>query len=145
MKTKLLVLILFLFCLNCFAQAPKLLDYKVKTADNAKERTEMLDAFRANLYKEWKLKFEFVVSYFKRSGDYAWFEGTALRKDGKEMTFPEDSYDCCHAEALFQKKAGKWVVLEEGAFSTDVWYDGINKRYPKVPVAIFPKDGAAVR
>ncbi|MBS1520129.1 MAG: hypothetical protein JST50_03970 [Bacteroidetes bacterium] len=145
MKTKLLVLILFLFCLNCFAQTPKLLDYKVKTADNAKERTEMLDAFRADLYKEWKLKFEFVVSYFKRSGDYAWFEGTAERKDGKDMTFPEDSYDCCHAEALFQKKDGKWIMLEGDAFSTDVWYWGIGKRHPKASVSIFPKDSAALR
>ena len=145
MKSTLLTLILLLFVLTSFAQTAKVSDYKVKTASNAKDRTEMLDAFRADLYKEWKLKFEFVVGYFKRSGDYAWFEGTAERKDDKEMTFPDDSYDCCHAEALFQKKAGKWIMLEGAAFSTDVWYWGISKKHPLAPVGIFPKDSAALR
>jgi len=105
----------------------------------------MLDAFRADLYKEWKLKFEFVVSYFKRSGDYAWFKGATERKDGKEMAFPDDTYDCCHAEALFQKKAGKWIMLEGAAFSTDVWYWGISKKHPQASVTIFPKNSAALR
>lgn len=141
MKLKALILFLLLFSLNSYAQPAKVLDYKVKTAANAKDRTEMLDAFRASLYKEWKLKFEFVVKYFKVSSNYAWFEATALRKDGKDMTFPEDSYDCCHAEALFKKQGGKWTVLEGDAFSTDVWYDGINTRHPEVPVAVFPKEG----
>jgi len=141
MKLKALTLLLFILSLNSYAQTTKVLDYKVKTTANARERTEMLDAFRASLYKEWKLKFEFVVKYFKVGGNYAWFEGTAVRKDGKEMTFPDDTYDCCHAEALFKRQGGKWTVLEGAAFSTDVWYDGINKRYPQVPVAIFPKDG----
>jgi hypothetical protein len=141
MKLKGLILFLLLFSLNSYAQTAKVVDYKVKTAANAKDRTEMLDAFRASLYKEWKLKFEFVVKYFKVSSNYAWFEATALRKDGKDMTFPEDSYDCCHAEALFKKQGGKWTVLEGDAFSTDVWYDGINTRHPEVPVAVFPKEG----
>jgi hypothetical protein len=141
MKLKALILFLLLFSLNSYAQTAKVLDYKVKTTANAKDRSEMLDAFRASLYKEWKLKFEFVVKYFKVSGNYAWFEATALRKDGKDMTFPDDAYDCCHAEALFKNQGGKWTVLEGAAFSTDVWYDGINTRHPEVPVAVFPKEG----
>jgi hypothetical protein len=141
MKLKSLIILLVIFSLNSFAQITTVLDYKVKTVANAKDRTEMLDAFRADLYKEWKLKFEFVVTYFKVSGNYAWFQGEAERKDGKDIVFEEDSYDCCHAEALFKKQGGKWTVLDGAAFSTDVWYDGINKRHPEVPAAIFPKEG----
>src|ERR1700744_1984525 len=117
MKLKSLIILLVVFSLNSYAQSAKVLDYKVKTAANAKERTEMLDAFRASLYKEWKLKFEFVVNYFKVSGNYAWFQGTVIRKDGKDMTFEEDSYDCCHGEALFKKQGRKCILGEGDAFS----------------------------
>lgn len=141
MKVKSLVLFLLLFSLNSFAQTTKVSDYKIKNNANGKDRSEMLDAFRESLYKDWKLRFEFFVKYFKVSGNYAWFEATAVRKDGKDMAFEDDSYDCCHAEALFKKQNGKWTVLEGAAFSTDLWYDGINKRHPEVPAAIFPKEG----
>ena len=144
MKPKYLILILLLFTLKASSQTT-ILNYKVKTITNAKERTEMLDALRAHLYKQTKLTLEFVVNHLKAGGNYAWFEGTAARKDGKEITVPEDEeYDCCHVEALFQKKSGKWVVTEGAAFSTDVWYEAIAKRHPAAPKGIWPKDSAAL-
>lgn len=95
-------MILFL-SLGVFADTP-MLDYKTKTKSNEKERTYLLDLLRANLSNEFKQEFVFVVEHFKISGDYAWFRGTAKRKDGKEISLSEDiPYDCCHVEALFKK------------------------------------------
>jgi hypothetical protein len=144
MKPKYLILFLLLFSVKGYSQNTAVLDYKAKTTANAKERTEMLDALRAHLYKECKVTLEFVVNHLKVAGNYAWFEGTAARKDGKEIKFEDDFYDCCHAEALFQKRAGKWVVAEGAAFTTDVWYEAIAKRYPAAPKGIWPKDSAAL-
>jgi len=144
MKPKYLILFLLLFTIKAYSQNTAVLNYKVKTAANAKERTEMLDALRAHLYKELKMTLEFVVDHLKVSNNYAWFQGSAGRKDGKEIKFEDDAYDCCHVEALFQKRGGKWVVAEGAAFSTDVWYEAIAKRYPAAPKAIWPKDSAAL-
>jgi hypothetical protein len=47
-------------------------------------------------------------------------------------------------EALFKKQNGKWVVVAGAAFSTDVWYEAIAKKYPQAPKAIFPKDSPAL-
>lgn len=117
---------------------PTVLDYKTKTKTNEKERTYLLDLLRANLGNEFKQEFIFVVELFKISGDYAWFRGTAKRKDGKEITLSEEiPYDCCHVEALFKKTNGKWQISESAAFSTDVWWDGIQSRYPKANKDIF--------
>jgi hypothetical protein len=145
MQPKFLIVVLLLMSFTAYPQTTKVLDFKVKTAANAKDRTEMLNALRTDMFKEWKLSFEYVLDYFKVSGDYAWLRGTALRKDGKDMTFPDDSYDCCHVECLFQKKSGKWTVAASGAFSTDVWYWGLAKNYPGVPKGIFPKDSPVFR
>ncbi|MBM9546507.1 hypothetical protein JWG40_05730 [Leptospira sp. 201903074] len=114
------------------------LDYKTKTKANEKERTYLLDLLRTNLSNELKQEFIFVVEHFKISGDYAWFRGTAKRKDGKEISLSEEiPYDCCHVEALFKKTNGKWQISESAAFSTDVWWDGIQSRYPKATKEIF--------
>jgi len=144
MKPKYLVFLLLLFTLQAYAQTPAIQDYKVKTAANARERTEMLDALRAQLYKEFKMTLEFYVDHFKVGNDYAWFQGSADRKDGKDIKFEEDAYDCCHVEALFQKKNGKWTVAAGAAFSTDVWYEAIAKKYPDAPKEIFPKGSPAL-
>jgi hypothetical protein len=144
MKSKYLIIFLLLFAAKTYSQNSAVVDYKVKTTANAKERTEMLDALRAYLYKDLKMTLEFVVNRLKVANNYAWFEGTAARKDGKDVKFEDYAYDCCHAEALLQKRAGKWVVAEGAAFSTDVWYEAIAKRYPAAPKGIWPKDSAAL-
>jgi hypothetical protein len=140
-------LFILLICLTFAgrAQSITVLDYKAKTASNAAERTAILDAFRDQLKKEWKLDFIFTVKYLNVAGNYACFMGSTERKDGKPMEFPNDSYDCCHAEALLKKVNGRWTVLAGNAFSTDVWWDGINKQYPSVPVALFPAHEGWVR
>jgi hypothetical protein len=52
-----------------------------------------------------------------------------VRKDNNEINLPNEvEYDCCHVEALFKKINGSWKILEQGSFSTDVWYDGIWNR-----------------
>lgn len=127
------------------AQSIVVLDYKVKTPSNAGERTAILNAFRADLKKEWKQDFIFTVKYLNVAGNYACFMGSAERKDGKPMEFPDDSYDCCHAEALLKKVNGRWTVLAGNAFSTDVWWDGINKQYPEIPIDVFPANQGWVR
>lgn len=138
MKRNLLIAIFLLTTLHCYSQTGKTVDLEVKTTANVKERTLMLNELRAVLYKEWKLEFVFVVSYFKANNEYAWLEATPQRKDGKEMVFPEDSYDCCHVECLYKKQNGKWTILREGDFSTDLWYDGLEKQYPGAAKLIFP-------
>ncbi|MCW7468428.1 hypothetical protein ND863_02650 [Leptospira kanakyensis] len=129
--------IISLFGMGVFAES-SVLDYKTKNKTNEKERTYLLDLLRANLSNEFKQEFVFVVEHFKVSGDYAWFRGTAKRKDGKEIFLSEEiPYDCCHVEALFKKTNGKWQISESGAFSSDVWWDGIQSRYPKAAKEIF--------
>jgi hypothetical protein len=113
-------------------------NFKVKNKTNQVERTEMLDLLRVKVKAEINNEVQFVVNHFKVSGDYAWFKGDAKRFDGKAIEFSEDAgYDCCHVEGLFKKQDGKWTILEANAFSTDVWWDGIEKKYPKANRIIF--------
>ncbi|WP_425270112.1 hypothetical protein [Leptospira kemamanensis] len=131
------ILLVFLFSFGLYSQT-NVLDYKTKNKSNEVERTYLLDLLRANLTKEFKQEFVFVVEHFKLSGDFAWFRGTAKRKDGKEIELAEDlPYDCCHVEALYKRVNGKWQIAESAAFSTDVWWDGIQLRYPKAAKEIF--------
>jgi hypothetical protein len=64
-------------------------------------------------------------------------EGTVQRKDGKSPVMPADHYDCCHVEALFKKVNGKWILKENGAFSSDVWYTCLLGTYPDINPSIF--------
>lgn len=84
-----------------FSQEVK--DYKIKTTQNASERKEILDLLRYEILKEIDQEVIFSVNHLKLSGNYAWFEGNTLRKDGKEIVFPDNLYDCCHVEGLFEK------------------------------------------
>ena len=144
MKPKYLIIFLMFFTMRAWCQTATIQDYKVKTAANTKERTEMLDALRSHLYKNLKMTLEFYVDHLKVSNNYAWFQGSAGRKDGKKVNFPDREFDCCHVEAFFKKQNGKWVVAEGVAFSTDVWYEAIAKKYPDAPKGIFPVDSPAL-
>lgn len=112
-------------------------DFKKKTEENTKERTAMLDLLRSDIKNYLEQDVVFVVNHFKVYGTYAWMEGTVQRKDGKEIIFTEDGYDCCHVEALFKKVNGSWILKENGAFSTDVWYACIVSSYPEASRQIF--------
>lgn len=137
MKKITISLMLLLVCQITYCQ--EIRDFKTKNESNSKDRTMMLDILRAKLYEDYKQEFIFVVNHFKVSQNYAWFEGTAQRKDGREIIFnSEESHDCCLVTSLFKKSNGKWYIEESGAFGTDVWWLGISSRYP-APRAIFPK------
>ncbi len=120
-----------------FSFSQTLRDFKKKTDENTKERTEMLDLLRTDVKNDLEQDVVFVVNHFKVYGTYAWMEGTVQRKDGKELKFPDEAYDCCHVEALFKKVNGAWVLKANGAFSTDVWYACILSSYPEASRQIF--------
>ena len=136
MKKLLLSIILIMGIQNYYSQVVR--DFKAKNESNNKDRTMMLDVLRAELYEGYKQEFIFVVNHFKVSGNYAWFEGNAQRKDGKPIKFSDYAYDCCRVTTLFKKSNEKWDILESGAFCTDVCYAGICSRYRSAPRAIFP-------
>ncbi len=127
-------LLLALLMVSTLAQA-QVKDFKVKNSTNTAERTVMIDLLRNKMKAEFKLEFKYVVNHFKVSGNFAWFKGDAQRKDGKALAL-DDMQDCCHVECLFKKVNNKWTILEYGAFSTDVWYEGIGERLA-APAAIF--------
>jgi len=135
-----LLILISIFSVNLEAQT--IYDFKVKNTSNEKDRTAMLDILRASMYKYQKQQFVYVVNHFKAGGNYAYFTGTAQRKDGKEIRFPEDeSHDCCYVSALFVKKAGKWYIEDSCIFPTDACSYGIGWRHPQAPIAIFDEMG----
>ena len=136
MKKILLFTCFALLCLCGYSQS--MTSYKTKNATNAKDRTAMLDLLRTKLTQVHKQDFVFVVDVFNVSGGYAWLKATAQRKDGAQISLSDD-YDCCHVEALFKKNSTTWTLVESGAFSTDVWYDGIWNRV-NAPKIIFGED-----
>jgi len=136
MRIFIFLLLTTLFSIQ-FSYCQTLRDFKKKTDENTKERTEMLDLLRIDIKNDLEQDVVFVVNHFKVYGSYAWMEGTVQRKDGKELKFPDEAYDCCHVEALFKKVNGAWVLKANGAFSTDVWYTCIVSSYPEARRQIF--------
>jgi hypothetical protein len=130
------VLYIFILLIGCqqILHAQKVLDYKTKTSANQAERTFMLELLRKAMYKEFKQEFVFAVDKLNVYNGYAWLKSNASRRDGKEIKLDaEIPYDCCHVEALFVKKNGKWQIYEYGSFSTDVWWISLwdDKKIPK--------------
>jgi hypothetical protein len=132
-------LLLLLLILSNISIAQSMRDFKTKSSTNSVERTQMLDLMRERVYDHVKQDVVFVVNHFKVMNNYAFFEATAQRKDGKEMDltlFLEDVDNCCYCGALFQKSNGKWHIIEGATFPNDVWCAGLTDRYPNVPRAI---------
>lgn len=127
-------------CLITSGFSQSLRDFKKKTEANATERTAMLDLLRTDIKNEIEQDVVFVVNHFKVFGNYAWMEGTAQRKDGKELVLPVDGFDCCHVEALFKKVDNTWILKAQGSFSTDVWYACILTSYPEANRQIFSEN-----
>ena len=135
MKKTLLVLLLIMGTQISYSQVIR--DFKTKNANNITDRTMMLDILRASLYEDYKQEFIFVVEHFKVSDSYAWFQGTAQRKDGKPIKFEYDGANTDYVTCLFKRSNGKWYIVESDAFGTDVWWYGIDSRYPAAPKKIF--------
>ena len=137
MKKK--VLLILFVALTTIGSAQSLRDFKTKSTANSAERTQMLDLMRERVYDHVQQDVVFVVNHFIVMNDYAFFEGTAQRKDGKSMDlslFLEDVDVCCYCGALFKKTNGKWHILEGATFPNDVWSSGLTERFPNVPRAI---------
>jgi hypothetical protein len=131
------ILLILFFAFTTIGKAQSIRDFKTKSTANSAERTQMLDLVRDGVYDQVGQEVIFVVNHFKVLNNYAYFEGTAQRKDGRslEQSIDRDN-DCCHCGALFKKTNGYWRILESGYFSTDVWCSGLTERYPTVPRAI---------
>ena len=136
---------LFIICLLTLkgSTAQVIYDYKVKNPSNEMDRTMMLDIYRAKLYNDHQQEFVFVVKHFKVGNGYAWLMADLQRKDGNKISVPDDGIAsaCCHVEALFKKSGSKWLLVESGAFSTDVWWQGIGRKYEQAPRSIFDAAG----
>ncbi|MEY4216996.1 MAG: hypothetical protein RLZZ68_1452 [Bacteroidota bacterium] len=143
MKTTVLSILLLL--ITFVSQAQSLKDFKKKNETNAKERTEMLDLLRNDIKNQLEQDVVFVVDHFKAFGNYAWMEGSVQRKDGKDLVFPDEAWDCCHVEALFKKVNGAWLLKANGAFSTDVWYVCLITTYPEINQSIFSETARSMQ
>jgi hypothetical protein len=132
-----------LLYLSVQSHSQPIYDFKLKNAANSRDRTQMLDILRASLYQDYKQEFVFVVNHFKVGNNYAWLKADVQRKDGKKVQMPDDgdAWGCCHVEALFKKSGDKWLIAESLAFSTDVWWEGISRKYSNAPKAIFDEAG----
>lgn len=139
---KIIVLVFIFFISNLNSQIIR--DFKKKNEKNQLERTQMLDLLRISVKNDIEQDVVFVVNHFLVSNSYAWMQGVVQRKDGKELKMPNESYDCCHVEALFKKVNGKWILKENGAFSSDVWYSCLHERFPDVNTEIFPLETAQI-
>jgi hypothetical protein len=134
------------FCFLAFViasfvvNAQSIRNFQKKNSSNQLERTQMLDLLRVSVKNDIEQDVVFVVDHFLVSSTYAWMEGSVQRKDGKELRMPADHYACCHVEALFKKVKGKWILKENGAFSSDVWYSCLLEQYPDVELSIFSSD-----
>jgi hypothetical protein len=135
---KIIIAAIIFMTSNLYSQIIR--DFKKKNEKNQLERTQMLDLLRISVKNDIEQDVVFVVNHFLVSNSYAWMQGEVQRKDGKVLKMPSDYYDCCHVEALFKKVNGKWILKENGAFSTDVWYSCLLDRYPDVKTNIFPNE-----
>lgn len=141
---KRIVFLVFSMVIACMSMQAQVQDFKTKNSSNQAQRTQMLDLLRGEIKKSVRQEVVFVVDHFKVSGEYAWFEGTVQRKDGGQITFPDEDYECCKATCLFVKRGSNWSIAEYGAFGTDVWWAGIGNRFPRAPRTIFPSVGVYV-
>ncbi len=135
--SKIYVLFFCMLILKKDILAQNLLDYKVKNIVNQKERTSLINTFKGAIIKEYKQNIVLNIRVLNVCDNYAWLMANAQRKDGKQFIMPKGDYDCCHVEALLQKKKNIWYIVEQGTFSTDVWWEGIWDRHKNVPIKTF--------
>ena len=132
---------IFCFLLGTFTyitlSAQPIQDFKIKIESNSRARTQMLDLLRNEIRNTYNFEAVFTVNHFKVSGNYAYLESVAQRKDNKKLIISEDGGECCQVGALFFRNNGTWEVALNGIFPTDVWCYCITKSYPKADIAIF--------
>ncbi|KAF0186315.1 MAG: hypothetical protein FD163_983 [Hyphomonadaceae bacterium] len=103
------------------------------------ERRELLNLLRPIIARDLGAPIEFVVNEIKVSGYYAFVSVDAQRPGGRRIDpaktkwagrhYP-DIIDCCHAQAIYQKRGNRWRILESALGATDVWYLSYCGRVP---------------
>ena len=134
-----ILLTFFIFSMSFGFNSQMIRNFQKKNDSNRKERTQMLNMLRADIKNDIEQDVVFVVKHFLVSGKFAWMEGNVQRKDNSKLILKED-YDCCRVQALFKKVNGNWILKENGAFATDVWYDCLLNQYIFIDQRIFPAD-----
>lgn len=111
----------------------------------SEERTAILDSVRAPLEKAIDQKVIFVVEHMKVDGDWAFVKAVPKTKDGEAISYKGTEFEEEADEAdeltiaLLQKKDKKWVLVEHGYFTTDVWWIDLWERHKGCPKTIFEK------
>lgn len=109
------------------------------------ERTAILDAIRVPVEKAVKVKVKFSVKVLRVSGNWAFFMGRPLQKNGRPIDYSKTQYREAIAEgafddgamALLKREKGRWRILDWGLGMTDYPAgDWVEKR--KAPKAILP-------
>lgn len=109
------------------------------------ERTAILNAVRVPVEKIVKVKVKFEVQVLRVSGDWAFFMGRPLQRNGKPIDYSKTKYKESidagafddGAMALLKREKGKWRILDWGLGMTDFPAgDWVEKR--KAPKAILP-------
>lgn len=75
------------------------------------------------------------------SSNRFWAQATTPKKGSEEGTkFEEEADEADELTiALLQKKDKKWVLVEHGYFTTDVWWIDLWERHKGSPKTIFEK------
>ncbi len=126
---KRIILIIAIICSTYLMQAQSFTSYKKENSTNKEVRTSMLDQLRNKMYTEYNLETTFVVKTFKSDGNYAWLMVDVANSNGKPIKLNDPAADCCHAEALYERRDDIWVLVEHAAFSTDVWWETLATKY----------------
>ncbi len=117
---------------------------------SAATRAAIMNSLRANVSPSMggqAIVFDVSQGHFQSDGDWAFLMGNIqLRAGGAPTTrgtayeelANEGLFDGFRIEALLQRQGDTWTVVEHGVGSTDVWWDGIWRRYAEAPRGIFP-------
>ena len=162
MRSTILALVLSAFAVSaavgCSANAAD--DDAAATAGadlSASDRAALMDGLRAKVKPE--LANQDIVfnvngqgGVLRVDGNFGWLQGQIQLRSGGEPTTKgtvyeadakEGLFDGFRIEALMQRSGNGWKVVEYGIGSTDVWWEGIDTRYPAAPMTMFPWRDAA--
>jgi hypothetical protein len=139
MRIKIIFLPVLLFLLYGFTNAQNCTKEDVYTPEKgSKERKEILDALRKNVFDMHHINAIFVVNYMKVYDGWAWIHTMPQEADGTNRY--EDML------ALVHKKNGEWKILEipcteeenPNCITSENYYEGLKKRFPELPECILP-------
>lgn len=109
---------------------------------NSAERAMFLNMMRRIAVHELGAPIELTVREMRVSGNFAFVRVEPKRPGGRPIDMRRtprvrrhgimtlEAFDCCHTEALFERQANQWRVVESSVGSTDLWYVSLCKRVP---------------